>query len=138
MIGFSCSDSTARAHRGMSIVSGIPVNFCSIFTSCIQLTLELRRRRASKVTHKPKPTPLAQIVSKTAAIGSRLERFVSLLLTCYKPCISFSIVAMIFCIESLSQFLSALQIFRACSKLSLAISTSPKVLAICPSQTKWL
>jgi hypothetical protein len=40
------------------------------------LTLELRRCRASKVTYKSKPTPLAQIVSKTAAVGSRLERFV--------------------------------------------------------------
>jgi hypothetical protein len=28
------------------------------------------------VTYKPKPTSLAHIVSKTAAVGSRLERFV--------------------------------------------------------------
>jgi hypothetical protein len=32
--------------------------------------------RASKVAFKPKPTSVAQIASKTAAVGSRLERFV--------------------------------------------------------------
>jgi hypothetical protein len=45
-------------------------------TSCRTLTTELRRCRASKVTYKPKPTPLAQTVSKIAAVGSRLERIV--------------------------------------------------------------
>jgi hypothetical protein len=45
-----------------------------------RLTLEFRRLRASKTSYKPKPTPLAQIASRTAAVASRLERFVIRLL----------------------------------------------------------